>query len=146
GNNQSFVTRDGSFRFNSDGYLVTNNDMRVQGYVGTGPFVSGSTVGDIRADDATARTALGVTDPTASVVKFTFDNQGQLTVRMNDAAQTMGVISQAGLKKCPVRKMLIKESKNPYSFIANAGPLAAPLQPQTSGLGSIAPGYLEMSN
>src|SRR4029077_15842409 len=88
GSNVNYVTRDGSFRFNSDGYLVTNNDMRVQGYVGTGPFTSGSIVGDIRADDATARTALGVVDPTASVVKFTFDNQGQLTVRMNDAAQT----------------------------------------------------------
>src|SRR5690348_3851468 len=44
----SYVTRDGTFKLDNNGYLVTSGGNRVQGYTGTAPFSSSSTIGDLQ--------------------------------------------------------------------------------------------------
>lgn len=141
----TFVTRDGTFTRDANGFLVTNAGMRLQGYVGTAPFTSGSTIGDIQINAATAIASLNDTNPTPpTLAGFTIDRLGQVTARLSDGVS--GVMAQVVLQDFVTPTALIKESNNLYSFTATAGPLAAAAAPQTNGLGRIDAGYLEMSN
>ena len=64
----SFVTRDGGFKVDANGFLETNTGYRVQGYTGTPPFTTASPIGDLQINDATAIASLNdTTDASAHV-------------------------------------------------------------------------------
>src|SRR5262245_17860523 len=141
----TYVSRDGAFIVDVNGYLVNNAGMRVQGYVGTAPFTPSSTVGDIQINAATAIASLGDTNPTPpTLAAFNFDSQGQVNARLSDGVS--GVIAQVVLQDFINPQELIRESNNLYSYSPLAGPLAAPIAPQTGGLGKVDSGALEQSN
>jgi flagellar hook protein FlgE len=133
--NAQYVTRDGEFTVDANGYLVTNNGMRVQGYSDAGL----ATLGDIKVDNTGAPGG-----DTAAVQSYNFSNNGTLTVMLADGIQfTRG---QVLLQNFTNPGQLSKVGNNLYSNLTIAGPLATPTAPGSSGLGSMVTGALEMSN
>lgn len=132
---QSYVTRDGQFTVDSSGYLVSSTGLRVQGYSDSGL----STIGDVMINNTGAPGG-----DTSAVQSFTFDANGKLNVLLSDGAEfTRG---QVLLQNFSNPEQLVKVGNNLYSDVALAGPLANPVAPNSSGLGSIITGSVEMSN
>jgi flagellar hook protein FlgE len=141
----TYVTRDGQFKRDATGYLITNNDMRVQGYTGAGPYTASSPIGDILINDAAAIAALNdTTTPAPTLASWSFDSLGQVNARLSD--QVSGVMAQVVLQSFSNPQGLMKQGNNLYSYTTTAGPLAVPVAPGTGGLGSINSGALEASN
>ncbi len=142
----TYVTRDGEFQRDNSGYLVNNLGLRVQGYTGTAPYTSASTIGDLQINDATAIAALNDTTAPAgtTLVSFSFDSLGQVNALLSDGKT--GVMGQVVLQNFTDPQALTKQGNNLYTYAANAGPLAAPAAPDTGNLGTIASMYLESSN
>ena len=136
-NNLSYATRAGDFRVDTNGYLVTNDGMRVQGFSDSNL----GTRGDIRID---ATGAPSTATPGATVTSFSFDQQGKVNVRLSDGTEF--VRGQVLLQNFQSPQSLVKESNNLYSGLAAAGPLANPDVPGTLGLGRVQAGALELSN
>lgn len=135
--NAEFVTRSGDFRVDNNGYLITNNGQRVQGYSDAGL----TTVGDIKID----LTGMPATsDPTASMVSYSIDETGKVNVNLSDG--TSFVRGQILLQNFQDPNALIKEGGNLYSGQNAAGPLAAPAVAGSNGLGKIESKSLELSN
>jgi flagellar hook protein FlgE len=132
-----FATRSGDFHRDTGGYLVNDSGFRVQGFTDPGR----TTRGDILID---ATGAPATSDPAATVAGFTFDVQGQLTVKLSDG--TSFVRGQVLLQDFTNPQALVKEGGNLYSGLAAAGPLAETKAPKSNGLGGIAAGALETSN
>ena len=132
-----YVTRDGAFRKDSSNYLVTSNGYRVQGYSDAGL----TTIGDLQID-TTGEPASA--DPTATVDSYNIDANGFINVTLSDG--TSFVRGQVLLQSFSDPAALAKEGNNLYSVGTAAGPLAQPAAPQSSGLGMIRSGALEMSN
>lgn len=140
----SYVSRDGEFGTDNSGYLVTSNGMRVQGYSDAGL----TTLGDIKIDNTGATMTdpvSGLTVPDTSAVKsFSFGSDGKLTVLLSDGTQfTRG---QVLLQNFSNPQQLTKVGNNLFSGLTAAGPLATPVAPGSSGVGSLVAGSLEMSN
>ncbi len=139
-----YVTRDGQFTVDTNGYLVTSNGMRVQGYSDTNL----TTLGDVKIDNTGATTidpisGLPVAD-TSAVQNYNFGSDGKLTVLLADGTQfTRG---QVLLQNFTNPQQLTKAGNNLYSGLTAAGPLAAPTAPASNGLGTLANSALEMSN
>ncbi len=149
GTGASFVTRDGQFGLDANGFLETNDHMRVQGYVGTGPFTPASTVGDIQINTAAAIASLNdVRVPAPTLVSFSIDSQGQVNARLSNGVSpdVSGVIAQVVLQDFANPQGLIKQGSNLYTFGTSAGALAAPIAPGTGGVGTLRSGALEASN
>jgi flagellar hook protein FlgE len=132
---QEYVTRDGNFTVDSNGYLVTSTGMRVQGYTSS----AATTIGDIQVTNTNAPTA-----DTSPVQSYTFNGNGQLNVLLADGTQYVG--GQVLLQNFTSPTQLSSVGNNLYTGIAGAGPLAAALAPGSNGLGGIITGSLEMSN
>lgn len=140
----SYVTRDGGFKVDSNGYLVTNNGYRVQGYTGTAPYSSGSAVGDLQIDDSAAAAALNdTTTPAPSLVSYSIDSAGQINGTLSDGVN--GVIGQVVLQNFNDPQALVKQGNNLLSFSSSAGSTGIGA-PSTGGLGEIQSGALETSN
>jgi flagellar hook protein FlgE len=133
--NSSYVTRDGTFHRDDNGYLVTDAGLRVQGFSDTGL----TTRGDIQIDNAGAPG--GDTSPLQS---FTIDNQGVVRVRLQDATEY--VRGQVLLQNFSNPQALSKEGQNLFSVGTSAGALPQISSPGSNGIGSIQSGALEMSN
>lgn len=137
-----YVTRAGDFSVDENGYLVTNNGMRVQGYSDSAL----TTIDDILIDT----TGMPATsDPTATMVSFAIDGEGKVNVNLSDGTQF--VRGQLLLQNFSNPQGLMKEGNNLFSGIGAAGPLGGsasptPAPPGTSGLGKIQSGALELSN
>ena len=146
-NNAQYVTRDGHFSVDSNGYLVTSNGMHVQGYASFDASGVG-TLGDIKVDNTGATMAdpisgLPVADPSA-VSSYSFGTDGKLSVTLADGNSfTRG---QVLLQNFTSPGQLMKAGNNLFSNLSGAGPLAAPIPPGTGGVGSIVNSSLEMSN
>jgi flagellar hook protein FlgE len=141
-NGNVYVTRAGDFRLDSDGYLITPSGLRVQGY----NDLALSTNGDIQIN-ATQRPATA--DPNATMVSFSIDPQGKISVRLSDGSEY--VRGQILMQNFTNLQGLVKEGNNLYSGIASAGPLGGATSPQaaaagTNGMGAIQSGALELSN
>ena len=138
----SYVTRDGEFKLDTNGYLVNSSGMRLQGYSDTAL----STVGDIKIDNTGATTTSGgtTTVDTSSVQSYTLGSDGKLTVLLNDG--TSFTRGQILLQNFSSPDQLIKVGNNLFSGLSVAGGLTTPVAPGTSGLGQIATSSLEMSN
>jgi flagellar hook protein FlgE len=137
-----YATRDGSFRWDDQGYLVTAQGYRVQGETGTGL----GTIGDIKLATPPTGTELQSTtiDKSGNIVEFYSDGSSATT-------------NQVQLQKFTDQSALIKVGNNLYTGLLAAGPVGAAsgssaLQaggvnaPGTNGLGSIQSGTLELSN
>jgi flagellar hook protein FlgE len=141
-NSNTFVTRAGDFRVDENGFLVTNDGLRVQGY----SDANLSAIGDIQIDT----TGMPPTsDPGATLVSFAIDSEGKVNVSLSDSSQF--VRGQILLQNFSDPQGLMKEGNNLYSGIGAAGPLGGALNPTpapsgTNGLGRIQAGALELSN
>ena len=140
--NAQFATRAGDFRLDGNGYLITNTGLRVRGY----SDAALTTIGDVKVD----LTGIPATSsPTAEITSFSIDGDGKLNVSLSDGTQF--IRGQVLLHNFNDPQGLIKEGNSLYSGIGNAGPLGGssnptPAPPNTSGLGKIQSGALELSN
>ncbi len=138
---QEYVTRAGDFRLDSDGYLVSNTGMRLQGYGDAGLTARG----DIKID---ATGAPASATPGAIVARFSVDDLGKIKVKLSDGTEF--VRGQVLLQKFQDPNALIKEGNNLFTVTASSGPLggATPQSeaPGSNGLGTVRGGSLEQSN
>lgn len=137
-----YATRDGSFRFDDKGYLVSSNGYRVQGLTGAGL----GTVGDIVLSTPPAGTQLQSVsiDKSGKVVEFY-------------SGGTSATNNQVQLQRFTDQSALVKEGNNLLSGLLAAGPVGAAAGsaafqagganvPGSNGLGAIQSGSLELSN
>lgn len=133
----SYATRDGSFRLDDQGFLVTQSGLRVQGLAGT---ALGS-IGDIQ---------VGQSLPAGeSLQSISFDKQGNLIEFYSDG--TSEVTNRIQLQNFSDVSALMREGNNLYSGMPAAGPLGGGIlagsnDPGADGLGLIQSGVLEQSN
>ncbi len=119
---QSYVTQDGTFTVDNNGYLVTSSGMRLQG-----------TGGDIKIAGSS----------TASVSSYTIGTDGTVTVNLSDG--TSNTAGQVELQNFSNPDQLLKVGGNLYTAPTAAGG-STPAAAGTNGLGTIQAGSLEMSN
>lgn len=136
-----YATRAGDFSVNKEGYLVTSEGYRVQGFNDPGL----STIGDLKID---ASVRPSTVDANAKMQGFSIDEHGQIKVRLADG--TDYVRGQVLLQQFKDPNALVKEGNNLYSGMVAAGALGGgspvPAAAGTNGLGTIQSGTLEMSN
>lgn len=136
-NGTQYATRDGSFRLDDAGNLVTQSGFRVQGLTGA----TLSTVGDIQVGQALP---VG-----AQLQSINIDRGGNVIEFYSDG--TSGTNNRVQLQNFNDPSSLMRDGNNLYSSLAAAGPigggiLAGSNDPGTAGLGSIQTGVLEQSN
>jgi flagellar hook protein FlgE len=137
---EEFATRAGDFRLDSNGYLITNKGLRVQGYSAAN-ISPGAPMGDIQID---ANLAPPTTDPTATMTTFSISREGTVNVKMSDGTEF--IRGQVLLQRFSDPQALLKEGDNLYSGLAAAGPLATLSKAGSNGLGNIESSALELSN
>ena len=134
----SYATRVGSFRIDSQGYLVSQQGYRVQGLtggtVGTPPSPT-STVTDIK---------LGTPPTGTQLQSFSIDKSGNLTEFYSDGSQA--TTNQIMMQNFKDESALTPIGNGLYASMGAAGALSAPSAPGSSGLGQIQSGTLESSN
>ena len=137
-----FATRDGTFRWDEQGYLTTAQGYHVQGGTGVGL----ATVADIK---------LGTPPVGAELQSSTIDRGGNIIEFYSDG--TSATNNKVLLQNFTDPSSLTKEGNNLYSSLISAGPVGAPAgtsllqttginDPGTNGLGSVQSGTLELSN
>ena len=136
-----YATRDGQFRMDSNGYLVTQNGMRLQGLTGTGL----GTIGDVR---------IGASLPTGTQLQSLSINSSGNVVEFYSNG-TSATTSQIQLQNFTDTSALMKHGDNLYTQLANAGPVGGSIfgsassggnVPGSNGLGNLQSGTLEQSN
>jgi flagellar hook protein FlgE len=132
---EDYVTRDGDFTVNTSGNLVTSNGMLVQGYTTAG----GTTLGNITISNTNAPN-----NDTSAVQTYTIGSNGTVNIELADGTEFSG--GQILVQNFTSPTQLISVGDNLYNGMANAGPLAAPVAPGSSGTGGLVAGSLEMSN
>lgn len=134
----TYATRDGSFRIDDNGYLVTQGGLRVRGLTGAVPPTA---VGDIR---------VGQSLPVgAQLQSISIDKQGNLVEFYSNG--TSATTNKLQLQNFNDTSALTREGNNLYSSLTAAGPvgggiLAGNNDPGSAGLGSVQSGVLESSN
>jgi flagellar hook protein FlgE len=139
---QQFATRDGQFRLDDKGYLVTLSGMRVQGLVGGSTATPlGTTVGDIQ---------IGQNLPAGtSLQSISIDTGGNVVEFYSDG--TSATTNRVQLQNFSDTSALMRQGDNLYTGLTAAGAigggiLAGGNDPGTAGLGNIQSGTLEQSN
>ncbi len=132
---EEFLTRAGEFTVDPNGYLVTSDGLRVQGFSDSGL----TTRGDVQIDGTGSGAADG-----ATMKSYKIADGGKITVLMSDGTEF--VRGQVLLQAVRSPQLLVKEGNNLYSNIAAAGPLSQTAAAGSSGLGTLHSGYLESSN
>jgi len=135
--NSQYLTRAGDFHRDGNGYLVTADGLRVQGFSDSGL----SSMGDLKIDatGAPASAAAG-----ATLASYNIDSSGRINVTLSDG--TSFARGQVLLQNCNDPNALAKQGANLYAQTAAAGLLSQPAAPQSAGLGTIHSSALEMSN
>jgi flagellar hook protein FlgE len=129
-----FATRDGQFRIDDNGYLITMGGLRVQGMVG-------AAISDLQ---------IGAALPVgAQLQSISFDKAGNLIESYSDG--TSATTGQIQLQSFADTSALMREGSNLFGGLGAAGPigggiLAGSNDPNSNGLGSIQSGTLESSN
>ncbi len=140
--NSVYATRVGSFRTDSQGYLVTQQGMRVQGLTGGTVGTAPTTVGDIK---------LGTPPAGTQLQSFSIDKSGNVVEFYSDgtSATTNAVLMQNFNDPAALTSV----GNGLYSGMASAGAISGTLTLSaasntagTNGLGSIQAGTLESSN
>lgn len=136
----TYATRDGSFRLDDNGYLVTQNGLRVRGLTGDGTSAP-STLGDVR---------IGQNLPTGTQLQsISIDRLGNLVEFYSDG--TSATTNKIQLQNFNDTSALMREGNNLYTALEAAGPigggiLAGSNDPGSDGLGNVQAGTLESSN
>lgn len=130
----TYATRAGAFTVDPNGYLVTDTGERVQGYTDG----SKSTLGDIKIDTT------GSPNPSASMVSYTIDGQGNVNVQLSDGSSF--VRGQVLLQNFQAPQNLVNVGNNLFSNTSAAGGLSTEAAPGSNGLGNIQSGAVELSN
>ena len=134
---QTYATRDGHFRIDDKGYLITQNGLRVEGLTGT----SLGAVSDIQ---------VGQSIPVSSQLSsISFDTSGNLVEFYADG--TSQTTNRVQLQNFNDTSALMRVGGNLYTGLTTAGPVGGSVlggnnNPGSSGLGSIQSGTLESSN
>ncbi len=134
---QQYATRDGRFRLDDNGFLISQNGLRVQGLSGTAL----SAIDDIQ---------VGQTIPTGEELQsISFDTSGNLVEFYSGG--TSQTTNRIQLQNFSDTSALMRTGGNLYTGLTNAGPvgggiLASNNTPGATGLGSIQSGTLESSN
>jgi flagellar hook protein FlgE len=132
-----YATRDGAFRLDDAGNLVTQSGLRVQGLTGAGL----TTIGDIQ---------VGQSLPVgAQLQSISIDRGGNVVEFYSDG--TSATNNRVQLQNFNDPSSLMRDGNNLYSSLSSAGPigggiLAGSNDPGTAGLGIIQTGVLEQSN
>lgn len=134
-----FATRDGTFSFNSAGFLVNNEGYEVMGLTGGTSSAAPSTLGPIKQG----------TPPTGTQLQsVSIGTSGAVTETYSDGSQV--VTNQVLLQSFTNPSLLQNAGENLYSDLSLAGPLTSTLSatnaPGSSGLGTVQAGTLEESN
>lgn len=139
-----FATRDGSFRVDQNGYLVSANGFRLQGLTATAgaaypDTTLSATTGDIQI------APLGTLPANVAVRSWSVGSDGSVTLAMSDGrSQNIG---QVRLEKFTNPLGLTREGSNLYGNLANAGRTGNNFNiPGDPGIGSIQANALELSN
>ena len=145
---EQFATRDGSFRWDSNGYMVTAQGYRVQGLTGGTSGSAPATVGSIKEGTPPAGTEL----KSASI-----DSQGNIVESYSDGSSV--TTNQVLMQNYNDPSALMKQGGNLYAGLKAAGPVgggngdssdwstdASSFAPDHNGLGSIQSAALEGSN
>lgn len=132
-----FATRDGSFRFDDKGFVVTQGGLRLQGATGAAL----GTIGDIQVGQALP---VG-----AELESVSVDRGGNLVEFYSDG--TSATTARIQLQNFNDTSALTREGNNLFSGLSAAGPLGGGLlsgnnDPGTNGLGAVQSGTLESSN
>jgi flagellar hook protein FlgE len=131
-----YATRDGEFRWDSNGYLVNAEGDRVQGYNA--------------ASGATSDIKMGTPPTGTQLQSVTVDSSGNVVESYSDGSSA--TTNQVLLQNYNDPSALMSVGNNLYSGLANAGPIGgsaltvANNAPDSLGLGSIQSGALEGSN
>jgi len=134
---QQYATRDGRFRLDDNGFLISQNGLRVQGLSGTAL----SAIDDIQ---------VGQNIPTGEELQsISFDTSGNLVEFYSGG--TSQTTNRIQLQNFSDTSALMRTGGNLYTGLTNAGPvgggiLASNNTPGATGLGSIQAGTLESSN
>lgn len=129
-----YATRDGQFRVDDNGYLVTLDGLRVQGLVG-------GSIADLQ---------IGAAIPVgAQLQSLSFDSQGNMVESYSDG--TSATTGQIQLQNFNDPSALTRDGNNRFSGLLAAGAvgggiLAGSNDPGSNGLGNIQSGVLESSN
>jgi flagellar hook protein FlgE len=137
-----YATRVGSFRIDSQGYLVSQQGYRVQGLTGGKTGTPPAAVGDIK---------LGTPPTKTQLQSFSLDKSGNLIEFYSDG--TSATTNQVLMQNFNDQSALLSIGNGLYTSMAAAGPLsgsvaltAADNTAGTNGLGQIQSGTLESSN
>ncbi len=137
----TYATRDGSFRFDDAGYLVTQNGLRVRGLTGGTTLAAPTSLGDVRIGQNLP--------PGAELQSISIDRVGNLTEFYSDGSSV--ATNRLQLQNFNDTSALMREGNNLYSGLNAAGPLGGGIlaggnNPGEGGLGSLQSGVLESSN
>ena len=138
----TFATRDGHFRLDSNGQLVTQQGYRIQGLTGGSIGVPPAAVGDITIGTPPAGTQLQ---------SFTIDKNGTFVEFYSDGSSA--ATNQVLLQNFRDPSALSSVGNGLFAGMASAAPVSGSLTltaanntPGGSGLGAIQSGTLELSN
>jgi flagellar hook protein FlgE len=133
-----YATRDGSFRIDDSGFMVTQSGIRVQG-------LNGGAVGDLR---------IGQNIPVgAELASISIDKGGNIVEFYSDGTSTS--TNRVLLQNFNDTSALMREGANLYTALDAAGPIGGGIfagaagggnDPGANGLGRIQSGTLEQSN
>jgi flagellar hook protein FlgE len=146
---EEFATRAGDFVVDKNGYLVTNDGFRVQGFtdqVATGGPMA--TRGDVRIYFDEANPAVPPRVPGAKLAGFNIQADGRVRMTLDDGTQYES--GQVLLERFEDANLLEKVGDNLFTNLRAAGPLGGDaltaVEPGTNGTGLLKSAALEMSN
>jgi flagellar hook protein FlgE len=131
-----YATRDGQFRPDDNGFLITTGGLRLQGLMGTP-----GTIGDMQ---------IGASVPVgAELQSVSFDTAGNMIESYSDG--TSATTGRVQLQSFSDTSALMRDGQNLYTGLNAAGPLGGGIlagsnDPGSAGLGLIQSGTLESSN
>jgi len=156
GSGEVFATRAGSFRIDSQGYLVTDSGYRIQGIK---DFQNSKTeVGDVQFTKGSIPSGAPESAKTASISSISVDSSGRMNILLQDGTQY--VRGQMVMQRFSDEQALVRVGNNLFANLSAAGPkttanftssgasqiLNGASLANTNGLGKIEQGALESSN
>jgi flagellar hook protein FlgE len=143
------ATRAGDFVRDKDGYLVTNEGYRLQGFSDhTTKDGAMSTRGDIQITDANRPATVTTLRADAEYAGYAIRPDGRVRLRLDDGTEYD--VGQVLLQKFEDPNLLEKQGNNLYGNLREAGPIGGDALtstvPGTQGTGQLRSKSLEMSN
>jgi flagellar hook protein FlgE len=135
-----YATRDGTFSFNSSGFLVNSQGYEVMGLTGGAGTTLPTSLGPIKEG----------TPPTGTQLQsVTISNSGAVVETYSDGSQA--TTNQVLLQNFTNQTALTSVGGNLYTGLTAAGPMTSTLagttnSPGSSGLGTLLAGSIEQSN